>query len=228
MNELPDVPGLHAEPDQRSSDRNDPSVKKERTGSSRTAIIASVVLSVLFSGVVTLSGLLIGKQAILELFGVSAASKKPDPYLVAIDDVKGMVQILADDVDALKSKQSELTEALNTTSFTAERASQRLTALERFSSDLEKKIAEQKKIQQVAAAKPIAKPVPKPAPVIPVVLVSIRNIAGTSYVSLRDGLDDSDLLMPGDSWRGWTLVAADPSSKTASFTVAGKPQELRL
>ncbi|QEY16071.1 MULTISPECIES: hypothetical protein [unclassified Cellvibrio] len=228
MNELPDVPGLHAEPDQRSSDRDERSVKKERTGSSRTAIIASVVLSVLFSGVVTLSGLLIGKQAILELFGVSAESKKPDPYLVAIDDVKGMVQILADDVDALKSKQSELQESINTASFTAERASQRLTTLERFSSDLEKKIAEQKKIQQVAAAKPIAKPVPKPAPVIPVVLVSIRNIAGTSYVSLRDGLDDSDLLMPGDSWRGWTLVAADPSSKTASFTVAGKPQELRL
>jgi len=228
MNELPDVPGLHAEPDQRPLDRNSRTVKQERTGSSRTAIIASVVLSVLFSGVVTLSGLLIGKQAILELFGVSAESKKPDPYLVAIDDVKGMVQILADDVDALKSKQSELQESINAASFTAERASQRLTTLERFSSDLEKKIAEQKKVQQVAAAKPIVKPVPKPAPVIPVVLVSIRNIAGTSYVSLRDGLDDSDLLMPGDTWRGWTLVTADPSSKTASFTVAGKPQELRL
>lgn len=228
MNELPDVPGLHAEPDQRPLDRNSRTVKQERTGSSRTAIIASVVLSVLFSGIVTLSGLLIGKQAILELFGVSAESKKPDPYFVAIDEVKGMVKILADDVDAFKSKQTELAEALNTTSFTAERASQRLTALEHFSSDLEKKIAEQKKIQQAAAAKPVVKQMPKPAPIIPVVLVSIRNIAGTSYVSLRDGLDNSDLLMPGDTWRGWTLVAADPSSKKASFTVAGKPQELRL
>jgi hypothetical protein len=127
-----------------------------------------------------------------------------------------------------KLKQSELQENINAGNFATQKATQRLENLERFSSSLEQKIEQQKKVQQAAAAKPVVKAAPKPVPIIPVVLISIRNIAGTSYVSLRDGLDDSDLLMPGDTWRGWTLITADTATKSAIFTVAGKQQELRL
>lgn len=226
MNEFPDVPDLHAEPDESIRNRNI-SQRSNRKGFAWGGLV-TVVIAVLLAALVSVSVVLVGKDPIIALFGGTPDSQKPDPTKMAIEEVRGMVKLLADDMDALKLKQSELQEAINSGNFATQKTTQRLENLERFSSGLEQKIDQQKKIQQQEAAKKVVKAAPKPPPIIPVVLVSIRNISGTSYVSLRDGLDDSDLLMPGDSWRGWTLITADPMTKTAIFTVSGKQQELRL
>jgi hypothetical protein len=112
-----------------------------------------------------------------------------------------------------------------------DKLSLRVTNVERFSSDLEQKMAAQKKTQpiQVDARQKIITPAKPKAPVIiPLVLTSIRYQAGTPLVGVRDGLDQSELLMPGDSWRGWTLLDADPATRRARFKVAGTEQELRL
>lgn len=224
--ELPEVNSLHADPDETTRRRNN-TQSNPRNGSTKTAVIA-VMLSIVAALLISLTIAMLGKDPILQMFGLAPESKKPDPFKVAIEEMSGGVKQLADDLDTIKLKQSELQENINAGNFATQKATQRLENLERFSSSLEQKIEQQKKVQQAAAAKPVVKAAPKPVPIIPVVLISIRNIAGTSYVSLRDGLDDSDLLMPGDTWRGWTLITADTATKSAIFTVAGKQQELRL
>lgn len=226
--ELPDLPGITAEPELRSGVTNGAYTKR---GSSSAAIFTSsfvvLVLAIVISGAFTV----LGKDQLLVLVGAKSEESKPDKTAIAIQELSAQLQLFSQSLDEIKQKQEVFTSSVDANSFAIDKTALRVTNIERFTSDLEKRIAEHKRAQQIQTAaqkKQVTQAKPKPAPVIPVVLVSIRNQAGTTLVSLRDGLDKSDLLMPGDAWRGWTLIDADPSSKVARFKVNGQVQELRL
>lgn len=83
------------------------------------------------------------------------------------------------------------------------------------------------KAPHVPRPKP-AKASPPPAKVQPAELVSISSFGGMASVTLKVGTDVSDLMMPGDRFRDWEFVSADPRARMAVFEVAGQTRELRL
>ena len=227
--ELPDIEGIAAEPDARMIAGGNK--KMNAQGQSAAALVATgfivLILAVVISGAFTL----LGKDQLLVLLGAKSKEFQPDKTTLALQELGSQIQLFSQLVDELKQQQVALTASTDSASLDLTKLTQRVNNIERFTSDLEVRIAEHKKAQQLqvtAQKKQIAQAKPKPSPIIPVVLVSIRNQAGTPLVALRDGLDKSELLMPGDSWRGWTLLEANPSTKTARFKVAGNVQELRL
>lgn len=224
MNELPDIAGITPAPDE----RRERSISGRTPSVSWSTIVLAVFLCCLMTCVVSVSVTVLGKENIVELLGVKQAPKKPDATELAVQELTSQVTLMAQALDDLEKKQTTLYDNVNANSFELDRVTLGISDLKKFSSGLELKIAQQQKEQKLAAAKKIVKTIPKPPVIIPVVLVSIRNQAGTSLVALRDGMDRSELLMPGDAWRGWTLLEANPTTKIARFTVNGQTQELRL
>jgi regulator of replication initiation timing len=226
--ELPDLPGITPEPELRSgSDRH----KKTTRGLSSATVIASGFIVLILATAISATFTLLGKEQLMVWVGAKSEDSKPDKTTIAIQELSAQLQVFSRSLDEIKQKQTDLTSSVDTYAFEIDKTTVRLSNMERFASDLEKRIAEHKKAQQrqvAAQVNKVAQAKPKPAPIIPVVLISIRNQAGTPLVSLRDGLDKSELLMPGDSWRGWTLLDANPSSKIARFKVRDQVQELRL
>ena len=227
--ELPDLPGVTSEQDE--SERFEQAHKRQSQGVSTAALVTTgfvvLILAVAISGAFTL----LGKNQLLMLVGAKAAEQRPDKTAIAIQELTSQLQLLSVSLDELKQKQAELVSLTDTNAFSIDKTTLRVTNIERFTSDLEKRIADHRKAQQAQAIeqkKKIAQAKLKPSAIIPVVLMSIRNQAGTPLVALRDGLDNSELLMPGDTWRGWTLLDANPMTKLARFKVNGQVQELRL
>jgi hypothetical protein len=172
----------------------------------------------------------IGKAQILEWFGVAPQNEAPNKVAIAINEQKTQLQELSNLLDAAKKEFADLQALANTSEFEVNKLTLRVTNIERFASDLEQRLEQQKKAAQTIVQRPKRTQAvkPKSAPIIPVILVSIRNQAGTSLVSLRDGIDQSELLMPGDAWRGWRFLDVMPSGRSARFQVADKIQELSL
>ena len=227
--ELPDIPGLRTDENSRiDSDYRTP--KRVSNGSSALSLFATGFIAVVAASAIAASLTLVGKDAMLAMVGVAPATKKEDVLAAAIKEQQSQLELLANSLDHAKQSLADLQAYADASAIDLNKLTQRVFNVERFSSDLEKKIGEQKKVQQIAVVqqqKAVAAK-PKPAPIIPLTLVSIRTQAGTPLVALRDGLDKSELLMPGDSWRGWTFLDADAYRKSARFQVGGKVQELRL
>jgi len=224
MNELPDIAGITPAPDE----RREKSMSRRMPSVSWSAIVLTVFLSCLMACVVSVSITVLGKENIVELLGVKQAPKKPDATALAVQELTSQLTLMAQALDDLEKKQTTLSENVDANTFELDKVKLGISDLKKFASGLELKIAQQQKEQKLEAAKKIVKTTPKPPAIIPVMLVSIRNQAGTSLVALRDGMDRSGLLMPGDTWRGWTLLEADPTTKIARFNVNGQTQELRL
>jgi hypothetical protein len=85
------------------------------------------------------------------------------------------------------------------------------------------------KIQR-AAPKPIAitKPTEQPKPQIFVSLISIRHQGGSSWVTLREGLDTSPLMAINDEWRTVKLISADTNNKSAQLMINGTLTVVKL
>lgn len=227
--ELPDIPGLSTDENSRmTSDYRAP--KRASNGASALSLFATGFIAVVAASAIAASLTLVGKDAILAMVGVAPAQKKEDVLAAAIEEQQGNLQLLAQSLDEAKAELKRLSESVNSGEFAVSKLEQRVTTVERFASSLDLKIGEQKKAQQIAVVqqKKAVAAKPKAAPIIPLTLVSIRTQAGMPLVALRDGLDKSELLMPGDSWRGWTFLDADAYHKSARFQVGGKVQELRL
>lgn len=227
--ELPDIPEFDAQNESRLLAESQRSAKV-RAGYSMMSFVVTVFVSVILASGAALAVTFIGKAQFLELFGVAAKTKAPNALAAAIAEHKTQLQELSGLLGTAKKELTELHTLANTSEFEMNKLTLRVTNIERFASDLEQKLEQQKKSQQTLVNLPKkTQPIKsKPVPIIPVVLVSIRNQAGTSLVSLRDGLDQSELLMPGDAWRGWRFLDVMPSGRSARFQVADKIQELSL
>lgn len=227
--ELPDIPGINTEGESRLSEgyRKPTKVK---TGYSIVSLVAIGFLSVVVATGSALAVTLIGKNELLVMLGAQAETKKEDAIAKAIQEQKSQLELLANSLDHANQSLADLQAYADARTIDMNKLTQRVFNVERFSSDLEKKIADQKKAQQFAVVqqKKAVAAKPKPVPIVPLTLVSIRTQAGTPLVALRDGLDKSELLMPGDTWRGWRFLDADSFLKSARFQVDGKVQELRL
>lgn len=230
-NELPDIPGLTADDTSRLGTEDKHRTNVSHSGYSGVALFATGLFCIV---VATIAGIfipIIARDSLMVKLGAAPEVTLEAKMNVALNEQKMVIEELNQRLSKLDEALSNLTESSNAASFEVGKVSQRVTTIERFTSELENRIAEHRKKQQaemVQQQKKVAAAKPKPAPIIPLVLVSIREQAGTSLVALRDGLDRSDLLMPGDSWRGWTLLDADVAAKKARFQVAGKIQELTL
>ncbi len=221
MQELPDIV-LPGEP---VSD-----TARERTrhsGSVATANWALAFATILFSALVALGITLIGRDAIMSLF--IPVEAKPHPHTARIDALQSKMDALKNDLVGVQSLINAQQTTAHDESFEQDKIAQRVMVIERFATDLEQKIKKHQATQaQHAIRKKESVKTPKPAPVIPPVLVSVRNVAGVPYVALRDGLDSSNLLKPGDTWRGWTFIDLDPSRNAATFQYQGVVRELSL
>lgn len=230
-NELPDIPGLTAEDDSRLGAETKQRAKPSRSGYSGVALLITGLICIV---VATIAGIfipIIARDSLMVKLGAAPEVTLEAKMNVALNEQKVAIDEINERLAKIDDALSNLSESSNAASFEVSKVSQRVTTIERFTSELENRIAEHRKKQKVEIVqqqKKAAAAKPKPAPIIPLVLVSIREQAGTSLVALRDGLDRSDLLMPGDSWRGWTLIDADVAAKKARFQVAGKIQELTL
>lgn len=227
--ELPDIPEFNTQNESRLIAESKHSAKM-RAVHSMMSLVVTVFVSVILASGAALAVTFIGKTQFLELFGVAVKTKAPNTLAIAIDEHKTQLQELTNLLDAAKKELAELHTLANTSEFEMNKLTLRVTNIERFASDLEQKLEQQKKSQHANVNLPKkTQPIkPKPVPIIPIVLISIRNQAGTSLVSLRDGLDQSELLMPGDTWRGWRFLDVMPSGRSARFQVADKIQELSL
>lgn len=226
--ELPDIPGVSASPEARiAPDYRKPKAVK---GYSLAAVLLASFFTLMLAVGASLAMTIMGKNAVLGLFGVQPKPKEPDRVAIALEDHRNQLEQLSGLIESTKESLAQLRSQTDSKAFDLEKLTQRVTTVERFAAGLDQKIESQKKAQQALAqqAKKIVPAKPKPAPIIPVVLVSVRNQGGVPLVSLREGMDTSELLMPGDSWRGWRLLDANPGSKSARFQVAGKVQELYL
>ena len=58
-------------------------------------------------------------------------------------------------------------------------------------------------------------------------LISIRSQGGRDLATVRQGADEQ-LLLAGDSWKGWTLVSVEPGKGKAFFKVRGRTRMLTL
>ncbi len=223
MQELPDIDIQEREPIMATPARGDD--RKRHTAAWLSGFVA-ILLSAAIAAGITLTG----RDRILSAFG-SSPSKQPDPYQQHVEAINAQLSALRTTLDNVQRSLNSETENANAQAFEQSKIEQRLTVIERFVTDLEQQV----KKHQTATA-PVRKPAPKktvvtkpkPAPVIPPVLVSIRNISGVTYVALRDGLNESDLLMPGDTWKGWTFVDADHFRKVATFRYQGSVHQLSL
>jgi septal ring factor EnvC (AmiA/AmiB activator) len=222
MQEFPDIPISD------SAKRASNTVQSTRSVFPTVAVGIAVVSSIL-TLVICASMVMMGGDSIKSLFGFQE-EPKVNPLVHAIEEIKATQVSLAAEIDSLKESLAQTTSSVNEHSMASSTLETRTKRLEQFVTALEDSIKEQKKQilvvqkekQKVAVAKVQAEKT------IPLILMSIRQQAGLPSVALRDGLDISELLMPGDSWRGWTFLDADPRTKSARFQVNGKPQELRL
>lgn len=222
MQELPDIP-MSAEAQ----------VPNRPMQSGRSSFPAASIGFAVISSFITLAicvGMVMkGSDSIKSLFGVKAEPRS-NPLVMAIEEVKAAQIRLSAEIDSLKESLVKAKSSMDDQSFASSKLETRTMNLERFVTALEDKIKEQKK-QAVVVQKEKEKAViakVQAEKLLPLILLSIRQQAGVPLVALRDGMETSELLMPGDSWRGWTFVDADPRTKIARFQVNGKPQELRL
>lgn len=227
--ELPDISDTESELSMHTEKRQS---RNTRTGYSLSALITTSFLTLILATGMSLILLIVGKNTILVMVGAAAQEEKQrDKNALVIEEQKNQLIQLSQSLDDTNNQLATLSGYIEANTFDLNKVALRVTTIESFTSVLETKITEHQKAQQShVAAKPkrTVQPKPKTTPIIPLVLMSIRSQSGTSLVALRDGFDTSDLLMPGDSWHGWTLLDADPSTKIARFKLAGKVQELRL
>lgn len=228
VSELPDIPGVSASPEARIA--NEYRKPRARAGYSLASVLLVAFFTLALAVGASLAMTIMGKDAVLGLFGVQPKPKEPDRVSIALEDHRNQLEQLSGLIESTKESLVELRSHADSKAFDLDKLTQRVTTVERFAAGLDQKIESQKKAQQALAqqAKKAVPVKPKPAPIIPIVLVSVRNQGGVPLVSLREGMDTSELLMPGDSWRGWRLLDASPSAKSARFQVSGQVQELYL
>lgn len=223
MNELPDIPGVFNE------ERMEPISVNPKSSRPNLFFVGvlSVFFAVLISGAVTTGFVILGKERILSLFGYKEPPKADIllPVNKRIDEMLASQQAFIEKTnDQLQSLKSELDAVV----LKKDQINTRLALLENstaeFRQDVNSKIAEQKK-QQDAKQKAQAVAQPKPI-VVSVQIVSIRGWGHESYVTLKEGLDYSELLAVGDTWRGWTLLSADANTRKATFKIQNQVKEL--
>ena len=201
----------------------------ESSSTSKAALFFAVLIAIAASVGVAAWFTIVGKSELLSMVGLPV-DRPVDHNAEAILELRDMLKMFATQLDGLAASIKKLEEDIIRQKETEQKLSTRVDDLAKFASGLEIKIEDEKREVQRKNAAVIKSSVAKIAEtkIIPLTLVSIRYQGGLPCVSLRDGLESSSLLMPGDEWRGWEFVTADPAKRTANFRVQGKLQELFL
>lgn len=215
-------------PDLLEFSAEEPTIAKRTTKKSgvNSGLLLTVFFSILFSVVVSVSLVLVGKDNVLAVFGIKPEAK-PDPLIPIREEIaKQQTELLAlqkslqEEVSIIKSTIGENAKA-------GELLTNRIIVIEKsiatYRNDLEAKIANQEKIITTQKAKVTAKP---KEPLHPISIVSIRGWGNSGFVSIKQGLDYSDLLAIGDTWRGWQLVDVDTEARKATFLYQGQTKVL--
>lgn len=205
-----------------------PTVAKRHKPSSglNAGLLLTVFFCVLLSAGVSVSILLIGKDNVLSVFGVKP-EVKPDPLVPIRNEIaKQQAEILSIQQN-LQDQVEDLKVVIANNNKTSELLTNRIMVIEKsvatYRNDLEKKIASQEKVITTHKTKVAAKP---KEPLHPISIVSIRGWGNAGFVSVKQGLDYSDLLSIGDSWRGWQLVDVDTEGRKATFVYQGQTKVL--
>jgi hypothetical protein len=226
VQELPEFPNDNTEriaiPEKRNT-----SVEKSGKLNLVLMVFLSVILSTLISGSLIFSDT--AKDRVLSVFGIQP-EQKPDPLLPIRNQI---TQLLADQQqvnDSLKKELSDVRVALSNSDISRETLINRIVTIEKnsaaFRNETVKKLEAQKQ-SLVAAQKAKAAAAAKPKePVNPVSIVSVRGWGNTGFVTLKEGLDYSELLTVGDSWRGWHVLSVDANARKATFRVHDQVKEL--
>ncbi len=225
VQELPEFPNDNTEriaiPEKRNT-----SVEKSGKLNLVLMVFLSVILSTLISGTLIFSDT--AKDKVLSVFGIQP-DQKPDPLLPIRNQI---TQLLADQHqvnDSLKKELSDIRIALSNSDMSRETVINRIVTIEKnmatFRNETVKKLEDQKKILAIQKAKTLAAAKPK-EPVNTVSIVSVRGWGNTGFVTLKEGLDYSELLTVGDSWRGWQVLSVDANTRKATFRVHDQVKEL--
>lgn len=218
MNELPDIPGFsHVKP----------SVPPTKHSNRSIGMVLSVFIAVLMSSAITVTCVLIGKEKILTVFGY-IEPPKPDILLPVNKKIEEVETAQIEFIQSVSSQIQSLKSEVETNSLKKDQLNTRLSLLENSTSEFRQEIhakitAERKKQQAIVRQQTQVQPKPI---IAPVTIVSIRGWGNESYVTLKEGLDYSELLAVGDSWRGWTLLSADTNSRKATFRVQDQVKDL--
>ena len=222
MQELPDFP---IQTEQRSIEN-----MKTPSGNNSTFILfASVLISVAISMTFIFSEA--ARDQVKSVFGYDP-SKKPDPLLPIRNEIQ---QLLVDQKvinENLKTQLDGMRAQLAEFQQEGDIIANRMVVLEKslasLKLDTDKKFTAQANTAKVIAQKKISAASKPKEPVNPISLISVRGWNGDAFVSIKEGLDTSDLLAIGDTWRGWEVVSINTEDRSASFKVHGQIKELRM
>lgn len=245
MNQLPDIPGDVQEVDFRLDDINSESTKQRsrdsrtvRKGYSFIALIIVSLISVALSAVITIVLVITGKDTLLQWYGIAPAVPQSHINAQAIDAlttnatrVDAELETVREGLDALVATLSTLRTGAEALSDRIDQSFARIDTLKDDVAAKLEKIKEDAEAEKKARAARTVSLAPRPAastPAVPVTLISVRNSAGTPLAALREGMNKSHLLMPGETWNGWTLLDANPANRSATFSVSGAIKELYL
>ena len=197
-------------------------MRQRGSASSTLSIMLSVVLSLItiLGLVLVLKGQLKQWLEIPDTQQLNQIQEKLNTLSAAMDE---RISLLDKKVNHQLTINQQLEDGIQQVRASQDRIGKELSIAKNEKVALEEKLNQQKQQQRIKQSQ--AKPENSPAHVL---LVSVRNLGGLPYVSLRDGLDTSPLLAKGDVWREWELVDADPMRRRAIFTVRGKAMELSL
>jgi hypothetical protein len=229
QDELPDFPNDNTDRIVPTEKRNSV-VEKSGVPNVILIIFLSVTLSTLISGSLIFSDKEKITENVLSVFGIKPEQKQ-DPLLPVNNRIDQLVTEQQRDYDSLKTELSDLKKALTDTDASREILTHRIVAIEKnvatFRNETIKKFEAQKNTIAIQRAKAVAATKPKEV-VNLVTIVSIRGWGNAGFVTLKEGLDYSDLLAVGDAWRGWTLLSVDANARKAIFSINGHTKELVL
>lgn len=245
MKQLPDIPGDVQEVDFRLDDmdtevpqQSSYNTRKPNKGYSLLSLISVSVLSVVLSAVISIACVIAGRDTLLQWYGIAPAIPQSQINAQAINGLTANASRVDAELQAFREGHDALLTTLATMRSGAEalsaRVDQSVSQIDALKDNVATqlgKIREDAEAEKKARAAQSVRPAARPAvstPAVPVTLISVRNSAGTPLAALREGLSTSHLLMPGETWNGWTLIDANPAKRSATFSVSGAIKELYL
>ncbi len=152
----------------------------------------------------------------------------PRPAPSALEQLESRVGAIESDLKSLHSKQDQQFTQLE--NLRAETVTLK-TELSSYDSSINGLSARMEKLDKRLrlATRPATPKKPEAAPLpSAVALVSVRSYSGKVGITLRQNSEYSPMVLVGQSWRGWTLLNADPSSRQALVSASGRTQTLSL
>ena len=152
----------------------------------------------------------------------------PRPAPSALEQLESRVGAIESDLKSLHSKQDQQFTQLENLRAETVTLKTEISGYDSSITSLSSRVEKLDKRLRLAA-KPAAPKKPEAAPLpSAVALVSVRSYSGKVGITLRQNSEYSPMVLVGQSWRGWTLLNADPTSRQALVSASGRTQTLSL